>query len=204
MKQTPGFSLTELLMALMILSVISTFTIPKVISSQANAKKKAVFKEAIATLNEIFYLGNLKGEITNPLNDYIWTKLNAVRFCSTDSVTEGCWAHSRPASCSGAEEGAVLHNGLVIAGMGPNNGTGPELKRSVLIGMVPRSRILKAMTSCHYKPVLPMRALAPTVRVPCGKEPLKQLPGALQRLCTIVSSNRNTLRRAAKGRSVNR
>jgi len=47
-----GFTLTELLIALVILGVIATFTIPKVLQNQQNSKKWALFKEDIAACQQ--------------------------------------------------------------------------------------------------------------------------------------------------------
>jgi prepilin-type N-terminal cleavage/methylation domain-containing protein len=46
-----GFTIAELLIALLILGEIATFTIPKIISSQQNAQKMAVFKETLAAIS---------------------------------------------------------------------------------------------------------------------------------------------------------
>ena len=46
MKQHPGFTLVELLIALAILGTIATFTIPKVLQTQQDGKFKSIGKEA--------------------------------------------------------------------------------------------------------------------------------------------------------------
>lgn len=51
-----GFTLAELLIALLILGEIATFTTPKISSSSQNAQKNAVFKEMIGALSEAMYL----------------------------------------------------------------------------------------------------------------------------------------------------
>ena len=50
MKQR-GFTLAELLIALGILGVIATFTIPKVLQTNQNAQWQATGKEAIAMIS---------------------------------------------------------------------------------------------------------------------------------------------------------
>ncbi|HEY9745314.1 MAG TPA: type II secretion system protein, partial [Oculatellaceae cyanobacterium] len=53
-KTKPGFTLAELLIALTILGVIATFTIPKVLFSQQNGKWNAAAKEAAAAISEAY------------------------------------------------------------------------------------------------------------------------------------------------------
>lgn len=60
-----GFTLAELLIALAILGVIATFTIPKVLQSQQDSKFKSIAKEAIATASEAYQLYKLKGQVTS-------------------------------------------------------------------------------------------------------------------------------------------
>lgn len=53
-KNLIGFTLAELLIALAILGIIATFTIPKIISNQQNGQKLAVTKEMIAMFSEAY------------------------------------------------------------------------------------------------------------------------------------------------------
>ena len=57
-----GFTLAELLIALLILGEISTFTIPKIIYSQQNQKYNAIAKESAAMISAAYqqyqYSGN--------------------------------------------------------------------------------------------------------------------------------------------------
>ncbi len=110
-----GFTLAELLIALLILGEIATFTIPKILSAQQNGSKKAVIKETIATLNQILYLGVIQGEIsdTNP-DSYVLSKINAVKLCLNNVVADGCATQPLPHPAFSAYKGAVLHNGALI------------------------------------------------------------------------------------------
>jgi prepilin-type N-terminal cleavage/methylation domain-containing protein len=117
-----GFTLAELLIALAILGEIATFTIPKILSSQQNSQRIAVFKETIGALSEITYYGYLQGDLTTSnVTSYYASKLNTVKICSTNSFTQGCWSHPG----GDTEPGFVLHNGATLTGFnntGPGNG----------------------------------------------------------------------------------
>ena len=60
-----GFTLAELLIALAILGVIATFTIPKIITAQVNSQFKAVAKEDISALSAAFNQLQLNGGVTS-------------------------------------------------------------------------------------------------------------------------------------------
>lgn len=117
-----GFSLAELLLALLVLGQIAVFTIPKVLTAQQNSQRKAVFKETIATLNEVVYTGVVTGEL-NGANDhsYIPSHVNAVIVCdSMNSLAGGCWTQpldGYPNSYAQNETGFLLHNGATFSGL---------------------------------------------------------------------------------------
>lgn len=64
MKPQTGFSLTELLLVLLILAQIAVFSIPKVLNSQANAKNNAIAKEAMGTIAQSLQLYRSKNTLT--------------------------------------------------------------------------------------------------------------------------------------------
>jgi hypothetical protein len=109
--------LAELLIALGILAVIATFSIPKILMSQQTSKKKAVLRETISALNEAFVPACLAGEITEgTFGTYMRSHLNAVKICTTNSMSQGCWYGTDLVGQS-ATPGVIMHNGAVIAGL---------------------------------------------------------------------------------------
>ncbi len=56
-----GFSLSELLISLLILAEIATFTIPKVLSAQQNGQNNAKAKAVAAMISEAFNIHKLNG-----------------------------------------------------------------------------------------------------------------------------------------------
>lgn len=121
--------MAELLIALAILGVIATFTIPKILSSQNDAKRFAIFKETIAALNDAFHNGCVEGAISETnFGTYMIQHLNARKICSTNSQSEGCWEPSVNFASQANLPGAVLNNGAFIAGLDDSSsGTGSDL-----------------------------------------------------------------------------
>lgn len=124
-KHYTAFTLAELLISLLILAAIATFSIPKILMSAENQQKKAVFRETIAALSQAIYMGSLEGSLTKntSLAPYLSSKLNAVKLCPNNASTEGCWANT---SWVGEENeaGFILHNGVSIAGIRASTGDG--------------------------------------------------------------------------------
>jgi prepilin-type N-terminal cleavage/methylation domain-containing protein len=130
-KTRTGFTLVELLIALQILAVIATYTIPKILSSTQNTQKSSVFKEVISTESAIFYqqwlLGNIKiGGTVN--TSYLLNNTNAVKICSSNAQTQGCWTQALSGNVAGegGEPGLVLHNGATIIGLRDESMSAPH------------------------------------------------------------------------------
>lgn len=113
----PAFTLAELLIALAILGVIATFTIPKILSAQQAEKRKSIFRETYAALSQTLYEGiKLKGQVTDTSSYWIYlqSNLNAVKYC-TNASTEGCWpGASDNVNNTPSRRGILLHNGAMI------------------------------------------------------------------------------------------
>lgn len=119
-KRLHAFTLAELMIVVLILGQIATFTIPKLITSQQNSKKKAVFRETYSTLSEMLNVGRMTGEIVwdgPEWNTLAFKRLNHVKACPTNSESEGCWAPAS-ATCNSSydEPGMRLHNGATVVG----------------------------------------------------------------------------------------
>lgn len=104
-----GFTLSELLIALAILGMIATFTIPKVLSSTTNKQNTAVAKEVAAMVSNAqlaFSQYNSLGSSTTPGG--FTTYMNYVRVTTVDgNITSGLGA----APCSASGVCLSLHNG---------------------------------------------------------------------------------------------
>lgn len=112
-----GFTLGELLIALLILGVIATFTIPKVLQSQASSRSKAVAKETAAALSEAFTLYRNKNTLsasTRPAD--LTPYLNFVKLDTTSAlVVDAAPCDGQVTySCNSTYPCAVLHNGAIL------------------------------------------------------------------------------------------
>ncbi|WP_373532737.1 Tfp pilus assembly protein FimT/FimU [Vampirovibrio sp.] len=109
-----GFTLAELLVALGILGVITTFTIPKILVVQQNEQYKATAKEAASAIASAYQLykqtGNLSASTTG--GDFV-NYFNNVRLDTTAQV-DSYYGTSTIWQCSGANTCIRLHNGAVL------------------------------------------------------------------------------------------
>ena len=119
-----GFTLAELLVAMVILGLIATFTLPKVLSGQADTKKKAVFRETIAALKKVMSYGLGSGEMNEDNSGtYFITHLNPVKICDTNAISQGCWGSGDNPAGQASVPGVLLHNGACVVGL-DDSGTG--------------------------------------------------------------------------------
>ena len=87
-----GFTLSELLIALAILGLIATFTIPKVLTSLGNNSKNSIFKETFSIISQVSYQGALEGVLNgNTFISYTRAHLNYERYCHNNASAQGCW-----------------------------------------------------------------------------------------------------------------
>jgi prepilin-type N-terminal cleavage/methylation domain-containing protein len=114
-RSKKGFTLAELLIALAILGVIATFTIPKILTSSANGQNTAIAKEAASmisaaystyTLNNTLTTGTTAGALTQYFN-YVTTD-------TATSYTAGASGDSALAPCTASLICLKLHNGGIL------------------------------------------------------------------------------------------
>ena len=111
-KPHSGFTLAELLIALAILGVIATFTIPKIITSQQNAKYQAVAKETVSTIAAAYQQYKIQNGVSSSMSSYALTPY--FNYVKTDSGrTIDSYYGSGTKDCT-SETCYVLHNGGVL------------------------------------------------------------------------------------------
>jgi Tfp pilus assembly protein FimT len=119
-RTASAFSLAELLISLSIWGLISSFSIAKVINVQQSQKTKAVLKETVATLASIIQQG-IQDEtlVGTSMSTYVLNNVNAVKICTSNSGSQGCWNNSIQGTSTGeeAEPGFILANGATVVGV---------------------------------------------------------------------------------------
>jgi prepilin-type N-terminal cleavage/methylation domain-containing protein len=111
-KRFKGFSLTELLIALMIIGEIATFTIPKVLTSSQNHKFKSIIKESAGNISAAYQVAQLKGGISGsstlgsitPYLNYVKKETALLIDDMQDNTTLNCSS----ANCLRLHDGSVI------------------------------------------------------------------------------------------------
>lgn len=114
-QQASGFTLAELLIALAILGVIATFTIPKVLNSQQNGKFKAIAKEDMSVVSAAYqqyvltngYNANIGLKDLTPYMNYVTVDTSGAQV--DDDQASGTYACTPTWPC------LRLHNGSTLS-----------------------------------------------------------------------------------------
>ena len=109
-----GFTLAELLIALAILGVIATFTIPKILSAQQDGRNNAIAKEDLAAFAQAFQQYQLSGSLTaNTYPKDLTPYLNYVSV-STSGTIDDRPPNAGALTCTVAAPCLKMHNGSII------------------------------------------------------------------------------------------
>lgn len=108
-----GFTLAELLIALLIIAEIATFTIPKVISAQSNGRNKAIAKETMATVASAYQQLQLDSTVSYSTTAGALTPYLNYVSADTSTLIDG---HPSGINlpCSVTNQCVKLHNGAVV------------------------------------------------------------------------------------------
>lgn len=124
-KNAQGFTLTELLIALVLLGVIAAFSIPKILLAVGEQKKTAILKESVMALEDAFYTLKLNGGVefytspaaspNNDLHAFLDTEVN---HAGTDRSSKGPPGYTGGCNNSDVANGYFLmYSGALISGL---------------------------------------------------------------------------------------
>jgi len=112
-----GFTLAELLIALFIMGVLATFTIPKVITAQQNGRYKAVAKELAGTVSQAYQIYRLRnGDNPTMQISELTPYLNYIKVVTDSSLyVDGApWDGGWIPACDGTQTCLKMHNGATL------------------------------------------------------------------------------------------
>jgi prepilin-type N-terminal cleavage/methylation domain-containing protein len=124
-KASFGFTLPELLISLLVIAEIATFTIPKIITSQQNNRYNAAAKEAMASVASAYQLysfNNTLSASTTP-GDILFPYLNYLNTDTTTTVDQS-YTYATSACGTGIDVCYRLHNGGILKGYATANFAG--------------------------------------------------------------------------------
>jgi prepilin-type N-terminal cleavage/methylation domain-containing protein len=116
-----GFTLAELLIALAILGVIATFTIPKILNATGSGQAKAVAKEVASMISGAAATLQTTTAITSATTARAFTPF--MNYVSTSAATAATFQGNNEATTAGTNlvtcaasnvECLVLHNGAIV------------------------------------------------------------------------------------------
>ena len=112
----PAFTLSELLIALAILGIIASFTIPKVLESANSSKHSAAAKEAAAMISGAFSTYKLEASVSSTTTAGVLTSY--MNFVTTDTDNNNSSVPAGQAAignCSSTQVCLMLHSGGTLA-----------------------------------------------------------------------------------------
>lgn len=112
-RRSGGFTLTEVLITLLILGEIATFTIPKIIIAQQNSRYNATAKEAVSTVSAAYQQAMYNSQITTSTTggvlaqyiNYVATTTASIDATPNDTGSQSC---DSPYLCIKLHSGGVI------------------------------------------------------------------------------------------------
>lgn len=114
-NSSPAFTLAELLIALAILGMIATFTIPKVLIAQTNSKYNAIAKEGAAMVSGAYQQYQAQTNVTSGVGIQDLTQfMNYVATDTSTTIDDRYTTTSYTCGVGTAGECLRLHNGAML------------------------------------------------------------------------------------------
>lgn len=109
--ESGGFSLSELLVAMLIIGQIATFTIPKVLASQQNLRYRSAAKEAAATISAAYQTHQLKSGLSAGTSSAQLTQYMNYVATTTANIDDKVGGTTLGCGTGPGNQCVVLHNG---------------------------------------------------------------------------------------------
>jgi prepilin-type N-terminal cleavage/methylation domain-containing protein len=138
-KRRKGFTLAELLICLLILGEIATFTIPKIISAQQNKTFNAIAKEAAGTISAAYQLYQTSNTVSASTGSSSLTPyLNYISIQTTGNIDGD--PGTPTLACDATNICLKLHNGSIIRLILNNIFGGTQTTRYIFVTVDPDGR----------------------------------------------------------------
>jgi prepilin-type N-terminal cleavage/methylation domain-containing protein len=123
-----AFTLSELLISLSVIGLISAIAVPSIFNALEDNSKKARFKETYSILNNVVKKGVESGEMNHAGDlDYLKKNLNASKFC-TNAWDYGCWpVNNNYGDAVASDPGFVMTSGVYVFGIAGSGTPGNDL-----------------------------------------------------------------------------
>lgn len=141
LTRSQAFTLAELLIALAILGVIATFTIPKLLQQQGDEKLKAIGKEAAGMISgayDAYKLQNTPTASTHP--GHLTPYMNYVKYYSSSLQVDAEQGNGTPYDCGGWGACIQLHNGAVMV-LWQDSFGGTSSSNAIAFGLDPDGKV---------------------------------------------------------------
>jgi prepilin-type N-terminal cleavage/methylation domain-containing protein len=109
-----AFTLSELLVAVAILGLIATFTVPKVLQGVENNRRVALFRETYSIVSSLTSEYLMSPSPTLNLRDYLFSKLQTLKVCPNGVLPDGCRTVATDHSATDARSGVLMVNGVIV------------------------------------------------------------------------------------------
>jgi type II secretory pathway pseudopilin PulG len=152
-KAAIGFTLAEVLISLAILGEIATFTIPKVLLVQQNARNNAVVKETAGMVSEAFRIHQLNGQVSGSTKAAdLYQNLNYVSATNDSSWLIDGRQNETTEVCDSAYLCLKLHNGATIY-PGTYSFAGTQSTQAIMFQVDPDGKVTDGTTNGPGKSV---------------------------------------------------
>jgi type II secretory pathway pseudopilin PulG len=89
-RRTQAFTTAELMIALALIGLVSTFAVPKIYRSLLYSQERSALRETVSVLKQLYYQGASQGIKGAALNKFVMNHISASKTCM-NTVDDGCF-----------------------------------------------------------------------------------------------------------------